>query len=204
MPKPVKAVRGPPWPKLAMPEVAKAAKDEAPKVPAVKIAGNFGQWMLVCGEVKDQAGQEPCSLVQALVEHESQKLVFRLTVAYGPRGNLVLRIDSPKGGCPAEGPRILARCDQDLPQTVVGRQQLPYLGPVLSAYTRRVPATGDVGEALWPTRSHHGKPSRRRLKLAPGLPNRQTLLAPRLLLKPSNKRRSRPRAASSTSSQAIA
>ena len=84
-------------PKLAMPEVAKAAKDEAPKAPAVKIAGNFGQWMLVCGEVKDQAGQEPCSLVQALVEHESQKLVFRLTVAYGPRGNLVLRIDSPNG-----------------------------------------------------------------------------------------------------------
>lgn len=53
--------------------------------------------MLVCGEVKDQAGQEPYSLVQALVEHESQKLVFRLTVAYGPRGNLVLRIDSPNG-----------------------------------------------------------------------------------------------------------
>jgi hypothetical protein len=40
-------------PKLAMPEVAKAAKDEAPKVPAVKIAGNFGQWTLVCKGVKD-------------------------------------------------------------------------------------------------------------------------------------------------------
>jgi invasion protein IalB len=88
---------GPPGseaPKLAMPEVAKMAKDEAPKAPAVKIAGNFGQWALVCGDVKDQAGQEPCSLVQALVEHESQKLALRLTVAYGPRGNLVLRISS--------------------------------------------------------------------------------------------------------------
>jgi invasion protein IalB len=28
-----------------------------------------------------------------LIEHDSQKLVFRLTVAYGPKGNLVLRID---------------------------------------------------------------------------------------------------------------
>ena len=97
MPRPAEAAPGSEAPKLAMPEVAKAAKDEAPKAPAVKIAGNFGQWALVCGDVKDQVGGEPCSLVQALVEHESQKLVFRLTVAYGPRGNLVLRIDSPNG-----------------------------------------------------------------------------------------------------------
>jgi invasion protein IalB len=86
-------------PKAVTPEVAKTAKatPEAPKAPAAKVAGNFGQWALVCGEVKDEAGKEPCSLVQALVEHESQKLVFRLTVAYGPKGNLVLRIDSPNG-----------------------------------------------------------------------------------------------------------
>jgi invasion protein IalB len=86
-------------PKAAAPDVAKTAKaaPEAPKAPPAKVAGNFGQWALVCGEVKDEAGKEPCSLVQALVEHESQKLVFRLTVAYGPKGNLVLRIDSPNG-----------------------------------------------------------------------------------------------------------
>lgn len=86
-------------PKAATPDVAKTAKatPEAPKAPVAKVAGNFGQWVLICGEVKDEAGKEPCSLVQALVEHESKKLVFRLTVAYGPKGNLVLRIDSPNG-----------------------------------------------------------------------------------------------------------
>ena len=86
-------------PKPATPDAAKTAKaaPEAPKPPAAKIAGNFGQWALVCGEVKDEAGKEPCSLVQALIEHDTQKLVFRLTVAYGPKGNLVLRIDSPNG-----------------------------------------------------------------------------------------------------------
>jgi invasion protein IalB len=35
--------------------------------------------------------------VQALVQKETQKLVFRVTVACGPKGNLVLRIDSPTG-----------------------------------------------------------------------------------------------------------
>ncbi len=80
-------------------DAAKTAKaaPEAPKPQAAKIAGNFGQWALVCGEVKDETGKEPCSLVQALIEHDTQKLVFRLTVAYGPKGNLVLRIDSPNG-----------------------------------------------------------------------------------------------------------
>ena len=80
-------------PKAATPDVAKTAKatPEAPKAPVAKVAGNFGQWALVCGEVKDEAGKEPCSLVQALVEHDSQKLVFRLTVAYGPKGNLATR-----------------------------------------------------------------------------------------------------------------
>ena len=83
----------------AAPDAAKTAKaaPDAPKPPAAKIAGNFGQWALVCGEVKDETGKEPCSLVQALIEHDSQKLVFRVTVAYGPKGKLVLRIDSPTG-----------------------------------------------------------------------------------------------------------
>jgi len=77
------------------PKTANAA--EAPKPPAMTVVGNFGQWALVCGQVKDKDGKEACSLVQALVERESQKLVFRLTVAYGPKGNLVLWIDSPTG-----------------------------------------------------------------------------------------------------------
>jgi invasion protein IalB len=59
----------------------------------VAIAGNFDQWALVRG--KD--GKDPRSLVQALVQRESQKLVFRLTLAYGPKGNLVLRVDGPTG-----------------------------------------------------------------------------------------------------------
>ncbi len=100
MPRPAVPARpGVAVPKAATPDVAKTAKatPEAPKAPVAKVAGNFGQWALICGEVKDEAGKEPCSLVQALVEHNSQKLVFRLTVAYGPKGNLVLRIDSPNG-----------------------------------------------------------------------------------------------------------
>ena len=84
-------------------DAPKNAKTGAPpaKPPAVAIAGNFGQWALVCGakdkEAKDKEAKEPCSLVQALVERDSQKLVFRLTLAYGPKGNLVLRVDSPTG-----------------------------------------------------------------------------------------------------------
>jgi invasion protein IalB len=80
----------------SVPKTAKAAA-EAPKPPAVTVAGNFGQWALVCGKEKDQDGKEPCSLVQALIEHDSQKLVFRITVSYGPKGNLVFRIDGPTG-----------------------------------------------------------------------------------------------------------
>jgi invasion protein IalB len=80
-------------PKAAAP-AAKDAKDAA-QSPAAKVAGNFGQWALVCSENKEAS--EPCSLVQALVEKESNKLVFRVSVAYGPKGNLVLRIDAPTG-----------------------------------------------------------------------------------------------------------
>jgi invasion protein IalB len=83
----------------APPDQAKTAKPgaEPGKPPELTVAGNFGQWALVCGKDKDKDGKEPCSLVQALVQKETQKLVFRLTVAYGPKGNLVLRIDSPTG-----------------------------------------------------------------------------------------------------------
>jgi invasion protein IalB len=90
------------------------------KAPEVTIAGNFSQWALVCGKEKDKEGREPCSLVQALVQRETQKLVFRVTVAYGPQGNLVLRIDGPTGARVAERPRILARCHQDLSNAVSG------------------------------------------------------------------------------------
>jgi invasion protein IalB len=75
----------------------KVRRDAPAKAPEVTIAGNFSQWALVCGKEKDKEGREPCSLVQALVQRESQKLVFRVTVAYGPQGNLVLRIDGPTG-----------------------------------------------------------------------------------------------------------
>jgi invasion protein IalB len=86
-------------PKPAAPDAAAKAKagGEPPKPPAFKVAGNFGQWALVCGEAKTKEEKPVCSLVQALVERESQKLVFRLTVGYSPKGNLVLSIDSPTG-----------------------------------------------------------------------------------------------------------
>jgi invasion protein IalB len=86
-------------PKPAVPDTPKNAKASPPpaKPPALAVAGNFGQWALVCGKEKDKDAKEPCSLVQALVERDSQKLVFRLTLAYGPKGNLVLRVDSPTG-----------------------------------------------------------------------------------------------------------
>ena len=87
---------GTPVPKQAAPEAAKAAA-EPPKSAPVKVAGNFGQWALVCGEAKTKEEKPACSLVQALVERDSKKLVFRVTVGYGPKGNLVLRIDGPTG-----------------------------------------------------------------------------------------------------------
>jgi invasion protein IalB len=67
------------------------------KAPPAKIEGNFGQWSLVCDEPKTKEEKPSCSLVQALVERDSNKLVFRVTVAFGPKGNLILRIDSPTG-----------------------------------------------------------------------------------------------------------
>ncbi len=86
-------------PKQAAPKAAANAKDggDATKPPPVKVAGNFGQWALVCAEPTSKDDTPPCNLVQALVEKETQKLVFRVSVGYGPKGNLILRIDSPTG-----------------------------------------------------------------------------------------------------------
>jgi invasion protein IalB len=80
-------------------QTAPAAKAPAgePKEPPSKIEANFGPWSLVCTQPKSKEEKSSCSLVQALVERDSNKLVFRVTVAYGPKGNLVLRIDGPTG-----------------------------------------------------------------------------------------------------------
>ena len=64
--------------------------------PPAKVAGSFGSWTLLCGtETGDE--KERCSLVLPLVEKDTQKLVFRVIVTYGPKGNLVLRVDGPTG-----------------------------------------------------------------------------------------------------------
>ncbi len=77
----------------AKPQNAKPAPESAPA-----IVGNFGQWALVCGKPNEgESAKESCSLVQALVERDSQKLVFRIILSYGPQGNLVLRVDGPTG-----------------------------------------------------------------------------------------------------------
>lgn len=83
----------------AKPPAPGAAKDAkaAAEAPTAKVAGKFGQWSLVCSEAQANTEAPSCSLVQALVEKESQKLVFRVSLAYGPKGNLVLRIDAPTG-----------------------------------------------------------------------------------------------------------
>lgn len=68
------------------------------KPPAAKVVGSFGNWTLLCGkEGDDKTAEERCSLVLPLIEKESQKLVFRVIVTYGPKGNLVLRVDGPTG-----------------------------------------------------------------------------------------------------------
>ena len=89
------AVPEPAKPGGTKPSAAKASDPKTATSPPPAIVGNFGQWALVCGKLKD--GKEACSLVQALVERDSKKLVFRIVLAYGPQGNLVLRVDSPTG-----------------------------------------------------------------------------------------------------------
>lgn len=66
--------------------------------PTTRVAGSFGNWTLLCGkEGQDKKAKERCSLVLPLVEKESQKLVFRVILTYGPKGKLVLRVDGPTG-----------------------------------------------------------------------------------------------------------
>ena len=86
-------------PSAAKPSAAKPADPNKPGNPnAPAIVANFGQWALVCGKPKQsEDAKESCSLVQALVERDTQKLVFRIILAYGPQGNLVLRVDGPTG-----------------------------------------------------------------------------------------------------------
>ena len=85
-------------PNAAKPSAAKPApnKPASPNAPAV--VGNYGQWALVCGMPKGSKDvKESCSLVQALVERDSKKLLFRIILSYGPQGHLVLRVDGPTG-----------------------------------------------------------------------------------------------------------
>jgi invasion protein IalB len=96
VPKPAKpsAKPSPTKDNAAKPDDAKKAAAQA----APAIVGNYGQWALVCGKPNQGQGvKESCSLVQALVERDSQKLVFRIILSYGPQGNLVLRVDGPTG-----------------------------------------------------------------------------------------------------------
>jgi len=66
--------------------------------PKTNVAGSFGNWTLLCGkEGVDKTAEERCSLVLPLVEKESQKLVFRVILTYGPQNRLVLRVDGPTG-----------------------------------------------------------------------------------------------------------
>lgn len=79
-----------------------AAKKGPPKAgaaePTAKVEGTFGTWTLLCGkEGTDKKAKERCSLVLPLVEKDTQKLVFRVIVTYGPKGQLVLRVDGPTG-----------------------------------------------------------------------------------------------------------
>jgi invasion protein IalB len=77
---------------------AKKAPPVADKLtPKTKVAGRYGNWTLLCGREGDANTKERCSLVLPLVEKETQKLVFRVIVTYGPQGRLVLRVDGPTG-----------------------------------------------------------------------------------------------------------
>lgn len=83
------------------PAAAAAAKKPAPNA---KVEGSFGSWTLLCGkegqgnkEGQDKKAKERCSLVLPLVEKDSQKLVFRVIFTYGPKGQLVMRVDGPTG-----------------------------------------------------------------------------------------------------------
>jgi invasion protein IalB len=88
------------WPQGATPVQAPtvAAPQGGTPAPTAKVEGSFGNWTLLCGkEANDATAKERCSLVMPLVEKESQKLVFRVIVTYGPENRLILRVDSPTG-----------------------------------------------------------------------------------------------------------
>lgn len=76
----------------------KTAPTPAPGKPApqANVAGSFGNWTLLCGKEGEDT-EERCSLVLPLAEKETQKLVFRVIVTYGPQDRLVLRVDGPTG-----------------------------------------------------------------------------------------------------------
>ena len=84
---------------FAQSSAAKKAQTAPGKpAPTTRVAGSFGNWTLLCGkEGKDKKSKERCSLVLSLIEKESQKLVFRVILTYGPKDNLVLRVDGPTG-----------------------------------------------------------------------------------------------------------
>jgi invasion protein IalB len=91
-----------PAPKIVSPDVKpaptkKSSADAQAAKSSVNIVGNYGQWALVCATPKDKAANAPCSLAQALVQRDTQKLVFRVMFRYGPQGRLVLQIDGPTG-----------------------------------------------------------------------------------------------------------
>jgi len=76
-------------------KAAKIAKVAKAKTPQSKVAGTFGAWKLVCSPGKNKT-QESCSLMQALLEPKSKKLVFRLNVINGKK-NPVMIIRAPAG-----------------------------------------------------------------------------------------------------------
>jgi invasion protein IalB len=80
----------------AAPRAAAPAPPGSAPRPTAKVAGSYGNWTLLCGK-EGKAPKERCSLVMPLVEKDSQKLVFRVIVTYGPKNRLILRVDSPTG-----------------------------------------------------------------------------------------------------------
>jgi len=83
--------------KTPTPPAAQQAPADATE-PQTRVAGSFGNWTLVCGKEEEvESAKERCSLVLPLIEKQSQKLVFRVIVTYGPQGNLLLRVDGPTG-----------------------------------------------------------------------------------------------------------
>jgi invasion protein IalB len=78
-----------------------------PNKPNTRVAGSYGNWTLVCGKEGDpKTAEERCSLVLPLIEKETQKLVFRVILVYGPKGDLVLRVDGPTGVALQRGVQI--------------------------------------------------------------------------------------------------